>query len=303
MRFEVSGGPVNKKTLALIVIVFVFVIPAAAGQSPAKGLKVFISVDIEGICGVVNWDETDQSGPDYGMFRALMTQEANAAIQGAVAAGATEILVRDGHGSGRNILPEMLDPRARLLRDWTYGPLSMMEGIDKTFDAVIFIGYHARAGTPDAVLKHTMSKNLLDVVINGRKMPEAGINGLIAGYFGVPVVLVSGDQAIARQARELFGDIETVVVKEAISTAAIMLHPSVARDLIKEKTMVALKRLKDFKPLKTNPPFILDVAFADETLAQKASYIPGAVRKDEHTVSFTTNDFMDMLKLFRLSKM
>lgn len=293
----------NKKTLALIVIVFAFAISAAAGQSPVKSLKVFISVDMEGICGVINWDETSQGGPDYGMFRALMTQEVNAAIQGAVAAGATEILVRDAHDSGRNILPEMLDPRARLLRDWTYGPLSMMEGIDKTFDAAIFIGYHARAGTPDAVLKHTMTTKLLDVVINGKKMPEAGINGLIAGYFGVPVVLVSGDQAIARQAKELFGDIETVVVKEAVSTAAIMLHPSVARDLIKEKTRIALKRLKDFKPLKTNPPFALDVSFADEALAQKASYIPGAVRKDEHTVSFTTNDFMDMLKLFRLSKM
>jgi D-amino peptidase len=179
----------------------------------------------------------------------------------------------------------------------------MMEGIDNTYDAAIFIGYHARAGTPDAVLKHTMTTKLLDVIINGKKMPEAGINGLIAGHFGVPVVLVSGDQAIARQAKELFGDIETAVVKEAISTAAIMLHPSKARDLIRDKTTAALKRLKDFKPLKLNPPYALDVAFADEALAQKASWIPGAVRKDEHTVSFTTNDFMEMLKLFRLSKM
>jgi D-amino peptidase len=231
-----------------------------------------------------------------------MTQEANAAIAGALAAGATEILVRDAHDSGRNILPEMLHPQARLLRDWTSGPLSMMEGVDKTFDAAIFIGYHARASTPDAVLKHTMTTRLLDVVINGKKMPEAGINGLIAGYFGVPVVLVSGDQAIARQAKELFGDVETVVVKEAISTAAIMSHPSKARDMIREKTTAALKRLKDFKPLKFNPPYTLDVAFADEALAQKATWIPGAVRKDEHTVSFTTNDFMDMLKLFRLSR-
>jgi D-amino peptidase len=276
---------------------------ATAGQAPAKGLKVFISVDMEGVCGVINWDETGQGGPDYGMFRTLMTQEVNAAIAGAVAAGATEILVRDAHDSARNILPELLDPRARLLREWTYGPLSMMEGIDKTYDAAIFIGYHARAGTPDAVLKHTMTTKLLDVIINGKKMPEAGINGLIAGHFGVPVVLVSGDQAIARQAKELFGDIETAVVKEAISTAAIMLHPSKARDLIRDKTTAALKRLKDFKPLKFNPPYALDVAFADEALAQKASWIPGAVRKDEHTVSFTTNDFMEMLKLFRLSKM
>lgn len=293
---------IKKTVVFLLALVFMFAF-ASGGQAPAKGLKVFISVDMEGVCGVINWDETGQGGPDYGMFRTLMTQEVNAAIAGAVAAGATEILVRDAHDSARNILPELLDPRARLLREWTYGPLSMMEGIDKTYDAAIFIGYHARAGTPDAVLKHTMTTKLLDVIINGKKMPEAGINGLIAGHFGVPVVLVSGDQAIARQAKELFGDIETAVVKEAISTAAIMLHPSKARDLIREKTTAALKRLKDFKPLKFNPPFALDVAFADEALAQKANWIPGAVRKDEHTVSFTTNDFMEMLKLFRLSKM
>ena len=292
-----------KKTVVFgLALAFMFAL-AAAGQAPAKGLKVFISVDMEGVCVVINWDETAQGGPDYGMFRTLMTQEVNAAIAGAVAAGATEILVRDAHDSARNILPELLDPRVRLLREWTYGPLSMMEGIDKTYDAAIFIGYHARASTPDAVLKHTMTTKLLDVIINGKKMPEAGINGLIAGHFGVPVVLVSGDQAIARQAKELFGDIETAVVKEAISTAAIMLHPSKARDLIRDKTTAALKRLKDFKPLKFNPPYALDVAFADEALAQKASWIPGAVRKDEHTVSFTTNDFMEMLKLFRLSKM
>ena len=290
----------------IIVLSFAIVLVAAlagAGQAPAKGLKVFISVDLEGVCGVINWDETGQGGPDYGMFRTLMTQEANAAIAGAVAAGATEILVRDAHGSAQNILPELLDPRARLLRLWTYNPLSMMEGIDETYDAVIFIGYHARAGTPDAVLKHTMTTKLLDVIINGKKVPEAGLNGLIAGHFGVPVVLVSGDQAIARQAKELFGDIETAVVKEAIATAAIMLHPSKARDLIKEKTTAALKRLKEFKPLKFNPPYTLEVAFADESDAQKATWIPGAVRKDEHTVSFTTSDFMEMLKLFRLSKM
>lgn len=298
----------RKRTIFAAIICCAAILAAglampAAGQAPAKtGLKIFISVDFEGVCGVINWDETSQGGPDYGMFRTLMTQETNAAIEGAVAAGATEILVRDAHDSGRNILPEMLDPRARLLRDWTYGPLSMMEGIDKTYDAVIFIGYHARASTPDAVLKHTMTTKLLDVFINGKKMPEAGINGLMAGYFGVPVVLVSGDQQIAKQSKELFGDIETVVVKEAIGSAAIMLHPSVARQMIREKTTAALKRLKAFKPLKFAPPFTLDVSYVEEAAAQKASWIPGAVRKDEHTVSFKADDLMELMKLFRLSK-
>ena len=300
----------RKPALLCAVAFFAVILTAgpatrAEGQTPAKGpgLKVFISVDFEGVCGVINWDETDHGGPDYGMFRAFMTQETNAAIAGAVAAGATEILVRDSHGSGRNILPEMLDPRARLLRDWTYGPLSMMEGIDKTFDAVIFIGYHARAGTPAAVLDHTMTTKLLDVSINGKKMPEAGINGLMAGYFNVPVVLVSGDQAIARQCKELFGDIETVVVKEAVANAAVMLHPAKARVLIQERTTAALKRLKEFKPLKLAPPYTLEVSYVEEAAAQKASWIPGAVRTNEHTVSFKADDIMELMKIFRLSKL
>ncbi len=275
---------------------------AAAGQGPAKGLKVFISVDMEGISGVVNWDDVTVGGTDYGLFRRLMTAETNAAIQGALEAGATEIVVRDAHDTGRNILPDLLRPEAQLIRDWSYGPLSMMEGLDKTFDAVIFIGYHARASTPDAVLKHTMTTKLLDVIINGKKMPEAGINGLIAGMFDVPVVLISGDKAIAAQALELFGVIETVIVKEGIGTAEKGIHPEKAQALILQKTKAALKRIKDFKPFKLTAPYTLDVSFAEEAGAQRASWIPGALRKDEHTVSFTAGTVMDLIKLFRLSK-
>lgn len=298
-----------KRTLALVSISLILAFacgavaaPAAPAQSP-KGLKVFISVDMEGVSGVVNWDDVTVGGTDYGLFRRFMTEEANAAVAGALEAGATEIVVRDAHDTGRNILPDLLRPEARLLRDWSYGPLSMMEGIDKTFDAVIFIGYHARASTPDAVLKHTMTTKLTDVIINGKKMPEAGINGLMAGHFGVPVVLLSGDKAIAGQARELFGEIETVVVKEGIGTAELGLHPRKVQEMIKERTAAALRRLKDFKPLKIGPPYTLDVVFADEAGAQKASWIPGAVRKDAHTVSFAATDVMELMKLFRLAKM
>jgi D-amino peptidase len=148
-----------------------------------------------------------------------------------------------------------------------------------------------------------MTTKLLDVVVNGKKMPEAGINGLMAGMFDVPVVLISGDKAIAAQAKELFGDIETVVVKEGIGTAEKGIHPEKAQALIREKTTAALKRLKDFKPLKLAAPYTLDVAFAEEAGAQKASWIPGALRKDEHTVSFKADDVMMLIKLFRLAKM
>ena len=293
----------KKITIGVLFALFILAGAAAAGQASAKGLKVFISVDMEGVSGVISWDDVTVGGNDYGLFRRLMTAETNAAIEGALAAGATEIVVRDAHDTGRNILPDLLRPEALLIRDWSYGPLSMMEGLDKTYDAVIFIGYHARASTPDAVLKHTMTTKLLDVVVNGKKMPEAGINGLMAGMFDVPVVLISGDKAIAAQAKELFGDIETVVVKEGIGTAEKGIHPEKAQALIREKTTAALKRLKDFKPLKLAAPYTLDVAFAEEAGAQKASWIPGALRKDEHTVSFKADDVMMLIKLFRLAKM
>jgi D-amino peptidase len=294
------------KKMAVVGFLLALIVLAggpAAGQSPAKGLKVFISVDMEGISAVINWDDVTVGGTDYGLFRRLMTAETNAAIEGALAAGATEIVVRDAHDTARNILPDLLRPEALLIRDWSYGPLSMMEGLDKTFDAVVFIGYHARASTPDAVLKHTMTTKLLDVIINGKKMPEAGINGLIAGMFDVPVVLISGDKAIAAQAQELFGGVETVVVKEGIGTAERGIHPEKSQKLIREKTTAALKRLQDFKPYKPAAPYTLDVVFAEEAGAQKASWIPGAERRDEHTVRFTAADAMTLIKLFRLAKM
>ena len=290
-----------RKKIFVLFVLILFLGFFAGAEKAQKGLKVFISVDMEGTGGVIHWEDVSRQGKDYTLFRRLMTQETNAAIEGALEAGATEILVRDSHGSGRNILPDVLRPEAVLLRDWSGGVLSMMEGIDETFDAVIFIGYHARAGTPDAVLKHTMSGKIYDVVLNGKKMPEAGINGAIAGHFGVPVALIAGDFAVCKQAKELFGDIETAAVKEGIGKAAKMLHPLKAQELIKKKTTLALKRLKDFKPLRLKPPFKMEVAFKDEERAENASWIPGAKRTRDRSVSFTSNDFMEVLKFFKFA--
>ena len=163
-----------KKALSILAAVCLVASLAVAGQAPAKKLKVFVSVDMEGVAGLIHWDETGSGGPDYQLFRTIMTGEANAAVAGAFEAGATEVVVRDAHDSARNILPDQIDPRARLIREWN-GPLSMMEGIDRTFDAVVFVGNHARAGTPNAVLKHTMSLSLFDVILNGVRMPEGGL--------------------------------------------------------------------------------------------------------------------------------
>lgn len=279
----------------LVVLIFVLAVFSQAQED----LKVFISVDMEGITGVINWEDVSRDGKDYGLFRRIMTEETNAAIEGALAAGATKIVVRDSHGSARNILPDLLNPNAELIRDWANSPLSMMEGIDESFDAVIFIGYHARANTPNATLDHTMSSSAVyDVVLNGKKMPEAGINAYIAGNFGVPVVLVAGDKAICEQVKELFGDVETVAVKEGIGNAARMLHPKMSQKLIKEKTTEALRRLGDFKPFTLTPPYTMEIVFRNEARAEIASWLPGAKRKNSTTVSYTSSDWMDVLRFF-----
>ena len=159
-----------KKILSILVLTGIINLAAFNQQSQVK--KVFISVDMEGVAGVVHWEEVSRNGKDYDYFRELMTDETNAAIEASLEMGAEEILVRDSHGSARNIIPTLLHEKAMLLRDWSGEYKSMMEGIDETFDAVIFIGYHAKAGTPDSPLAHTMNGNVKDISINGISMPE-----------------------------------------------------------------------------------------------------------------------------------
>jgi len=281
-----------------MLILILLVISSLAFSKSSNGLKVFISVDMEGITGVVNWEEVSRDGKDYDYFRRIMTKETNAAIEGALAAGATDILVRDSHGSARNILPDLLNKNAKLLRDWSGGFMSMMEGIDKSFDAVIFIGYHAKAGTPNALLEHTMSGNVLDISINGVSLPEAGVNALIAGYYDIPVVFVSGDMAICEQAKKLFGEVKTVPVKKGIGNAALNLHPEVAREKIKEGVKNALLNLKKFEPYKLSPPYKMVLKLKREELVNEKSYYPGAKRTGDWELTFESNDLMEVMKAF-----
>lgn len=287
-----------KNGLTSILILLISVSPAFS-QSKAD-LKVFISVDMEGITGVVNWEDVSRDGKDYEYFRKIMTKETNAAIEGALAAGATEILVRDSHGSARNILPEMLNSNAKLLRDWSGGFKSMMEGVDKTFDAVIFIGYHAKAGTPNAILEHTMSsRNITDVSINGISLPEAGINALIAGYYDVPVVFIAGEIAVCEQAKQLFGEVEIVAVKEGIGNAALNLHPEVSREKIREGVEKALLDLRKYKPYKLRPAYELVLRLKNEELVHEKSFYPGVKRTGDWELTFKSRDFLEVMKAFR----
>jgi D-amino peptidase len=274
----------------------------AARRRAEQGLKVFISVDMEGITDVIHRDETGSSSSDYEYCRALMTREANAAIEGAREAGAAEIVVRDSHGSGRNLLPEELHTQAKLLREWAGSPYSMMEGLDGSFDAVVYVGYHAKAGTRDATLRHTMSSvSIRDLKVNGVSLPEAGWNGLIAGHHDVPVVFISGDKAACDQARALFGDIEAVAVKEGLGEACLNLHPQKSRELIKSGVKQALGRLAKFKPLKYPPPYTIEVQFRHEREAYRASWYPNANRAGDWGVAYTSSDFLDVLRFFLLA--
>ena len=248
-------------------------------------MHILISVDMEGISGVTVGSHTSSGHPEYQRFRRLMTYEANAAIEGARAGGAIEVVVNDSHGGMDNILIEDLNPAARLISG-SPKPYGMMQGIGPDVDAVYLVGYHARSGTAAAVQEHTWSGRITDVSLNGRIVGETGLNAALAGAYGVPVVLVTGDRAVTEEARELLGDVETVVTKEGITrTAAECLHPTVTQDLIRKAGERALGRR--VTPLVLEPPIRLRVAFHRATHADGAAIVPGARRLDGRTVEWT----------------
>ena len=266
-------------------------------------MRVYISVDMEGVAGVVHEDQTNpidpRCGPEYARFRRLMTAEANAAIQGAADAGATRILVNDSHWTMRNLLAEELHEAAELLSGGPK-PRSMMEGIDGGYDAALCIGYHARAGTRAAILDHTYTDRLIDVRLNGRSVGELGLNAALAGVFDVPVVLVSGDAALATEAHDLLGDeVATVIVKEAVGRhAARSLAPAVACRRIREAAAKALKR-KGAKPFTVEAPITLEADFSKTVEADMAELVPGSLRTSGRTVAFTHHDYKEVCRAWR----
>jgi D-amino peptidase len=174
----------------------------------------------------------------------------------------------------------------------------MMEGIDETFDAAMFIGYHAKAGTPDALLEHTSSGTVTDFSINGVSMPEAGYNALIAGSYGVPIVFVAGDAPLCQQVKKLFGEVETVAVKEGIGGAALNLHPEVSRERIRAGVEHALRRLDQYEPYRLDPPYTLVLKLKDEVTVHKGSFYPGAKRTGNWELTFTSDDILDVVNAF-----
>jgi D-amino peptidase len=262
-------------------------------------MKIFISADLEGIGGITHREHTARDGMEHQRARELMTLEVNAAVEGALEAGATEVIVNDSHGTMRNLIPEMMHEEAILV---TGSPkhLSMMEGIDMDCDGVVYIGYHARMGV-SGIISHTYdSRVVVNVRLNGQAVGEAGLNSMVAGHLGVPVLMLSGDVAAIEDARTILGDFVGVAVKEAVTRTAVKgVHPEKARKMIKEGMKEAIARKDEFTPLTFDKPVTVELEFFHTGMADMAETIPGSVRVNDRTVAYTGEDPMVVFKAFR----
>jgi D-amino peptidase len=285
------------KRLYFVGMILLLLVSTMLSQSAQQRLKIYISADMEGVAGVVTDEQLGPNGFEYQRFREFMTAEVNAAIEAARQAGATEVVVSDSHGNGQNLLIEKLPKDILLIRSWPR-PLMMMQGIDETFDGVIFIGYHSSAANPQGVRAHTISSaRFADVRINGASASEAQINAAIAGHFNVPIIMISGDDAIVREATSVLGNIETAVVKWNYGFhSARTLTPEASAELIRQKVGAALRRIREFKPYKVKAPVTLEIQFKNYRPAEILSYLPIVERIGSRTIRFVGKDMIEVSK-------
>lgn len=287
-----SRAAVLVATASLAVLAIMAGRPSAA-QQPAK-FKVHISVDMEGVGGVVTGEQLGPTGFEYGRFREFMTKEALAAINAARSGGATEIVVADSHGNGQNLLIEQLPEDVRVIRSWPRR-LGMMAGVDDSVDAAIFIGYHAGTNNPTGVRAHTFSSaTLTRVAVNGVNVTEGSWNAAIAGHFNVPVIMMSGDDAAIAEVRKAIGDVEAAETKRSLGFhSAISLTPPASANLIWQRVGAAMRRRAEFKPYKIAGPLTVDVSFKNYMPAEVLAYLPMFERVDAHSVRFRPKDMAE----------
>lgn len=272
-------------------------------------MRVLISADMEGTCGAVSWvhvmppeyggEPTNQS--EYNRTRLRMTREVNAAIEGALAGGAEEVIVNDSHDGMRNLIPEELHRSCRFISG-NDKPLGMMQGVDiDGVEAVFYTGYHARAGTPNAPLAHTWTGWINDVRLDDVSTGEYGINAVVAGHFGVPVSLATGDSVAMEQISEMLGPrVTTVAVKEGLSTfAALHLHPEEAQKRIRAAATEAIRRVHAVDPYHLDSGTVVSIDFDHQARADQAVYIPGVDRGGDRTVTFQPADGLEFISIFR----
>lgn len=275
---------------------FAFLAVSASAQA---GKKIYISVDMEGISGINGDDQTSAGQPEYGRARKLMAEDANAAIRGAFEGGASDVVVNDSHGGQRNLLPEDLDPRARLITH-SFKRHGMMEGLDESFDAVLFVGYHAKADSPRGLFAHTGSGVVRDLQINGRSVGEGGMNAALAAWFGVPVVVVTGDDVAVAEVKESVSSVRGVVVKRAINVRAAELKPlQLARREIQEAAREGVAGAKKSAPQRQGP-YRVQLRYRNFTYPEVATAFREIELVAPDTVAFTRDTMPEAYRLIRV---
>jgi len=268
---------------------------AAVAAEPARAPKVYISVDMEGVAGVVTSDQLTPAGFEYERFRRFMTDEALAAVRAAKEAGATEIVVSDSHANGENLLIDLFPNDVRIVRSWPrHG--AMMAGLDASFTAAVFIGYHSSTTNPKGVRAHTISSaHFARLALNGNAVTEAELNAAYAGDFGVPVVFASGDDAAVSEIKGRLGDIDTVTTKTSLGFhSAETLTPAASCERIYAGVKSALARPGQRRPYTLAHPVTLDLTFKNYMPAEILSYLRAVQRVDSHTIRFVGRDMPEV---------
>ena len=259
-------------------------------------MKIFISADIEGITGITHWDEATKQKADYQEFRKQMTAEVAAACEAAIAAGATEIYVKDAHATGRNLVAQELPESVRLIRGWSGHPASMVQQLDESFHAAMMIGYHAGAGADTNTLAHTMTGAAAEIRMNGQRVTEFMLHTYTAALHGVPVVFVSGDEGLCTEASRLNPAIQTAGVNLGVGDSTISIHPRRALTIIREGVKKALSG--DISQCQVSLPrhFDLQIEYKTYHKAYRASFFPGVERIGPRTVELKTGDFFEVMR-------
>lgn len=261
-------------------------------------MKLFISADIEGVTGIGHWNETDKSFPnEYTWFQQQMTAEVAAAANAAIKAGATEIVIKDAHDSGRNLFLDQLPELAEVVRGWSGHPLSMVQEVDDSFDAIMFIGYHSRAGQNTNTLAHTMSSaRIARMTLNGEDMSEFYLHALAASYYGVPSVFVSGDEGLCEEVKQHNASIETVATIRGVGSSVISQHPKKSIDMITRGVEKALSGTLSNGMLQIPADLEFSIEFKKHQEAYRASFYPGAYLVNPVTVGYKATDYFEVMR-------
>ena len=262
-------------------------------------MRVYISADMEGIAGISKWDETIKGKQDYEIYRQQMSREVAAACEGAIEAGAEYILVKDAHEDGKNLLHELLPRNVKVISGWSNHPYCMVEGLDESFDAVIFIGYHCGAGSNGSPLAHTMYPDRIrNITINGEEADEFLIHAYACQMIGVPIVAVSGDGELMRHVRTFDSQIKTIALQEGFGGGIVSIHPELAVERIKRGVK---KSLIEEMPKKTSfkqpEIFEMTIEFKDHADAYKFSFYPNAEQISEYCIRYESSNYIDLLTL------